>query len=106
MKRIGIIDYGMGNLHSVENALRYIGADCFISENKAELSKADGLILPGVGAFPDAIEKLSGLGFPDFIRGETKKSLCSVFVSECSFSLREALSSGSARDSDISRATL
>lgn len=73
MKRIGIIDYGMGNLHSVENALRYIGADCFISDDKAALSKADALILPGVGAFPDAIERLDSLGYPEFIKAETEK---------------------------------
>jgi glutamine amidotransferase len=73
MNRIGIIDYGMGNLHSVENALRYIGADCFISDDKAELSRASALILPGVGAFPDAIERLKGLGFPEFIKSETEK---------------------------------
>lgn len=73
MKRIGIIDYGMGNLHSVENALRYIGADCFISDDKSELSKADGLILPGVGAFPDASERLFKAGFPEFLRKETEK---------------------------------
>jgi len=73
MKKIGIIDYGMGNLHSVENALKYIGADCFISDDKSELSKADALILPGVGAFPDAIERLSKLDFPSFIKAETEK---------------------------------
>ena len=58
MKKIGIIDYGMGNLHSVENAFKYIGASCFISDDKEELSRAEGLILPGVGAFPDASERL------------------------------------------------
>lgn len=73
MKKIGIIDYGMGNLHSVENALKYIGQNCFISDDKAELGKADGLILPGVGAFPDAAQRLTELAFPEFIEKETKK---------------------------------
>ena len=73
MKKIGLIDYGMGNLHSVENALKYIGLSSFISRDKAELSMADGLILPGVGAFPDAIELLNNLSFPEFIRKETAK---------------------------------
>ncbi len=73
MKKIGIIDYGMGNLHSVENALKYVGANCFISDDKAELEKADSLILPGVGAFPDAIERLNNLGFPEFIKAQTEK---------------------------------
>ena len=70
MKRIGIIDYGMGNLHSVENALKYVGADCFISDDKAELSRADALILPGVGAFGDAAKKLRDCGMD--------KLLCSL----------------------------
>ena len=73
MKKIGIIDYGMGNLHSVENALKYIGLETFISSDKSELSHADGLILPGVGAFPDAIELLEKLSFPEFIRAESEK---------------------------------
>ena len=73
MKRIGIIDYGMGNLHSVENALKYVGAECFISDDKTELSRADALILPGVGAFPDAIERLHSLDFPSFIKSETER---------------------------------
>ena len=79
MKKIGIIDYGMGNLHSVENALKYIGLSSFISRDKAELSAADGLILPGVGAFPDAIELLNNLSFPEFIREETAKKPFPLF---------------------------
>ncbi len=73
MKTVGIIDYGMGNLHSVENAFRYIGINTFISNDKSELSKADGLILPGVGAFPDAIELLKKLSFPEFINAQAKE---------------------------------
>lgn len=73
MKKIGIIDYGMGNLHSVENALKYIGAECFISSDKKELEKADALILPGVGAFPTAAECLERLGFKELIKKETEK---------------------------------
>lgn len=52
---IGIIDYGMGNLQSVRNALNYIGTASFISSDPDELSQADKIILPGVGAFGDAI---------------------------------------------------
>lgn len=55
---IGIIDYGMGNLKSVSNALKYIGATSFVSSDIKELAKADKLILPGVGAFSDAINLL------------------------------------------------
>jgi len=66
--KIGIIDYGMGNLHSVTGALRHIGADCFVSRDKAELKAADALILPGVGAFPLAMENLNSLDMVPFIR--------------------------------------
>lgn len=56
--KIGIIDYGMGNLKSVANALKFIGVSSFVSSEISELSKADKLILPGVGAFQDAIALL------------------------------------------------
>lgn len=65
--KIGIIDYGMGNLHSVKNAFEYIGCDTFISDDKAKLSEADGLILPGVGAFPDAMKCLKQTKMDEFI---------------------------------------
>ncbi len=52
---IGIIDYGMGNLHSVTKALERLGHTPFLSENHDELSKASMLILPGVGSFKDGI---------------------------------------------------
>ncbi len=60
---IGIIDYGMGNLKSVSNALTFLGADHFISDDPVELSLADKLILPGVGAFKDAIDLIRSKGF-------------------------------------------
>lgn len=55
---IGIIDYGMGNLQSVKNAFDYIGVKSFISADINLLEQADKIILPGVGAFKDAIELL------------------------------------------------
>ncbi|MED1468665.1 imidazole glycerol phosphate synthase subunit HisH [Bacillus salipaludis] len=55
---IGIVDYGMGNLFSVSKALERLDADYFISAQKSELLAADALILPGVGAFRDAMERL------------------------------------------------
>lgn len=72
MKTIGIIDYGMGNLHSVKNALDFIGANSFISDSKEELSHADGLLLPGVGAFPDAMARLTETGLDFFIKEYVK----------------------------------
>ncbi|MCT8976958.1 imidazole glycerol phosphate synthase subunit HisH [Clostridium sp. CX1] len=55
---ISIIDYGMGNLRSVEKALEYIGEQVVITSDREEIEKSTGIILPGVGAFPDAIENL------------------------------------------------
>ena len=73
MSKTGIIDYGSGNLHSVVNALNYIGADCFISGDVKELAMADTLILPGVGAFPDAAELICRGGMKEFVLSETKE---------------------------------
>lgn len=72
MAVIGIIDYGMGNLHSVKNALDFLEIDNFISSDKEKLAASDALILPGVGAFPDAMESLHRDGLVDFIREQTK----------------------------------
>lgn len=65
---IGIIDYGMGNLFSVSKALERLGVDYFISEQKEQLLSADALILPGVGAFPDAMERLNETGLTEMIQ--------------------------------------
>ena len=56
--RIDIIDYGMGNLQSVRNALERLGCEVQISSNPAALTDADALILPGVGAFGEAMNNL------------------------------------------------
>jgi glutamine amidotransferase len=58
---IGIVDYGMGNLRSLENGFRKVGADCIISNIEKELFKSDAVALPGVGAFRDAIKNLKPL---------------------------------------------
>ncbi|WP_055070619.1 imidazole glycerol phosphate synthase subunit HisH [Clostridium massiliamazoniense] len=55
---ITIIDYGMGNLKSVYNALRYLNIECEITNSKEKIEGAKKIILPGVGAFKDAIENL------------------------------------------------
>lgn len=65
---IGIVDYGMGNLFSVSKALERLDAAYFISENPEELRNADALLVPGVGAFPDAMERLNELGLSEMIR--------------------------------------
>ncbi|MCC4770272.1 imidazole glycerol phosphate synthase subunit HisH [Methanosarcina sp. DH2] len=58
MKRIVIIDYGLGNLRSVQKGLEHVGASPAISGNPEEILAADGIILPGVGAFIDAMKCL------------------------------------------------
>ncbi|MGD6940635.1 imidazole glycerol phosphate synthase subunit HisH [Cytobacillus gottheilii] len=64
---IGIIDYGMGNLFSVEKALERLGVEAFISDDHERLRQADGLILPGVGAFKDAMDLLNENGLTKMI---------------------------------------
>ncbi len=61
---IAIVDYGVGNLRSVERALLHVGATPKLTADQDELQHADGMVLPGVGAFAPALEKLSdgGLG--------------------------------------------
>ena len=58
---ITIIDYGMGNLKSVYNALKKVNFDCQISSEVTDIEMADKLILPGVGAFKDAMDNLQNL---------------------------------------------
>ena len=57
-----IVDYGVGNLKSVSNAMAYIGQKTLITGDPGELERADAIILPGVGAFPDAADKLRSSG--------------------------------------------
>lgn len=65
-----IIDYGMGNLKSVYNALKKIDCDCKISSDVNDIKAADGLILPGVGAFPDCMDNLKKSNLIDVIKAE------------------------------------
>lgn len=64
---IGIIDYGMGNLYSVSKALERLGQEYILTKDPEELWKADGLILPGVGSFKDAMHILSESGLREFL---------------------------------------
>jgi imidazole glycerol-phosphate synthase subunit HisH len=60
--RIAVIDYGMGNRRSVQKALEHVGARASITSDPSELLSADGLVLPGVGAFPVAMHNLAARG--------------------------------------------
>jgi len=69
MNKLAIINYGMGNLRSVENAVRKVGGNPHIVEDPSEVGDASGLILPGVGALQDCVDGLRHSGFADFIGG-------------------------------------
>ena len=65
---IAIIDYDAGNLKSVEKALLYLGQDVLVTRDREKILSADKVILPGVGNFGDAMEKLKGYGLEEGIR--------------------------------------
>lgn len=60
-----IIDYGMGNLHSISKALETVGADVLVTSNHQDLTQANHIVLPGVGSFAQGIRHLSELNFID-----------------------------------------
>lgn len=64
---IAIINYGMGNLHSVQKAFAAVGADARVTSDKNVILQADKIVLPGVGAFGDCIKNLSAYNFIDVI---------------------------------------
>lgn len=64
---IAVVDYGMGNRRSVEKALEHVGARALVSSEHAALRAADGLVIPGVGAFPRAMERLRELGLDELL---------------------------------------
>ena len=65
---IGIIDYDAGNLRSVEKALQYLGKETIVTRDPEQIRKADKVILPGVGAFGDAMKKLQEYHLDTLIR--------------------------------------
>ena len=79
MSYTAIVDYGVGNLKSVANALSYVGVDHRITGDPGELERANAILLPGVGAFPDAIKKLRQTGLDqDIIRMGRKKPVLGI----------------------------
>lgn len=65
---IAIIDYDAGNVKSVEKAIGYLGYDCVLTRDPNVIASADKLILPGVGAFGDCMERLNSYGLTQLIR--------------------------------------
>lgn len=73
MGTVAIVDYGVGNLKSVANALSYLGCSSCITADPAELERADAIILPGVGAFPDAADRLRSGGLDQHVLAQGQK---------------------------------
>jgi imidazole glycerol-phosphate synthase subunit HisH len=65
---VALVDYGMGNRRSVEKALEHVGARVRRTSDRDEVAAADAIVLPGVGAFPEAMRRLHGLRLTDTIR--------------------------------------
>lgn len=72
---IAIIDYDAGNIKSVEKALNFLGEEAIITRDKDEILKSDKVILPGVGAFGDAMEKLHQYGLVETIQEVVKREI-------------------------------
>ena len=78
---IAVIDYGVGNLYSLTSSLKYIGAEVQVTNKAEDLKAAEKIILPGVGAFEDAIKKLRATGLVETLdaqvaAGKTLMGIC------------------------------
>ena len=69
---IAIIDYGVGNLFSLQSSFRRIGVDAVVTGDKTAIESAERIILPGVGAFEDAAAKLRETGLDEVVRSQAK----------------------------------
>lgn len=86
-----IIDYGMGNIGSVLRALEECGADVTVTDNPADINKADKIILPGVGAFPDGMRALIESGWSEAIKvavADSNKSFLGICLGMQLFATR------------------
>jgi glutamine amidotransferase len=70
---IAVVDYGMGNLRSAQKALEKIGLDAVVTSDPGTIEKADGVVLPGVGAFKACMENLRNYGLVDAVKGSIQK---------------------------------
>ena len=68
--KIAVVDYGAGNLKSVSKALCYIGEDVCVTSQKDQIRNCGAVVLPGVGAFPDAVRSLKRAELFDFLKEE------------------------------------
>ncbi len=69
---IALVDYGMGNRRSVEKALEHVGARVARTADHEEIRRADGIVVPGVGAFPEAMRRLQADGLDEVIREQAR----------------------------------
>ena len=69
---IAVVNYGMGNLGSVKNAFDYIGVDSFVTSDATQIADTDALVLPGVGAFGDAMDNLRSHGLEEAVMKHIK----------------------------------
>ncbi|MBR6326938.1 MAG: imidazole glycerol phosphate synthase subunit HisH [Lachnospiraceae bacterium] len=72
---ISIIDYDAGNIKSVEKALQFLGAEAVVTRNPETILSSDGVILPGVGAFGDAMGRLRSYGLEEVLQDVTKRGI-------------------------------
>ena len=73
MKSVSIIDYGKGNVRSVYNALDYIGVDSVVTKDHAEINNCSHIILPGVGAYGDAMSSIRAYGLDEVLNEQVIK---------------------------------
>ncbi|HEY4717003.1 MAG TPA: imidazole glycerol phosphate synthase subunit HisH [bacterium] len=70
---ITVVDYGMGNLRSVQKAMEHLGFKCIVTSRRIDIDSASHIIVPGVGAFRDAMKRLEDLSLTDCLRENVKK---------------------------------
>lgn len=101
---IAIVDYGVGNLFSLSSSVKSLGAEVCVTRDADDLRAADHILLPGVGAFADAMAKLEATGLVPVLREETQKKplLGSAWV--CSCCLKKAMNTVNTRASALSPA--
>ncbi len=84
MQTVAVIDYGMGNLHSVAKALEHVGAGrVLVSSDAAVIREADRVVFPGVGAIRDCMAEIRRLGFDALVREVSQTARSSASASAC-----------------------
>ena len=98
---IAIIDYGVGNLFSLKSSLKQLGLEAVVTADADTIRKADRLILPGVGAFADAMAKLEATGLVPVMKEEAERKPLLASALACSCCLKRATSTVSTKASAL-----